>query len=379
MVRRELGPSAAVLHTREINNSGLFRWIPGMRKFEVVASNEVNVPSRWPSREALSPPPPAPAAVAHIPVPVAEMKLPSEPTSDKQAFRDELRGQLQHLQNVVEELCRRTNNSASTTLPDRLFRLYTDLIDAELDEALARELVERVRTLVPDHELTDERTLRSRLTTLIENEIHCSGPLKLTPGQCRLVALVGPTGVGKTTTIAKLAAHYRLREKKRVGLITVDTYRIAAVEQLRTYADIIDLPMRVVTTPREIRQATADLANLDLVLLDTAGRSLKDEVQIQELKSFLTEAGVQDVHLVLSAVTGTRTLMRTAESFADVGTTALILSKLDETTNLGNLLPLLRECQLPLSYVTNGQNVPDDIAVARASELAQHVVRPQTL
>ena len=115
------------------------------------------------------------------------------------------------------------------------------------------------------------------------------------------MALVGPTGVGKTTTIAKLAANYRLREKKRVGLITVDTYRIAAVEQLRTYADIIDLPMEVVSTPREMREAVARMRNLDLVLMDTAGRSPRDEIKIQELRSLLAEAEADEVHLVLSA------------------------------------------------------------------------------
>ena len=141
-------------------------------------------------------------------------------------------------------------------------------------------------------------------------------------GQCRVVALVGPTGVGKTTTIAKLAANYRLREKRRVGLITVDTYRVAAVEQLRTYADIIDLPMEVVATPREMREAVARMGHLDLVLMDTAGRSPRDEVKIQELKSMLSEAEPDEVHLVLSSTAGAKSLIGTAEKFADVGTTS---------------------------------------------------------
>ena len=156
------------------------------------------------------------------------------------------------------------------------------------------------------------------------------------------MALVGPTGVGKTTTIAKLAANYRLREKQRVGLITVDTYRVAAVEQLRTYADIIDLPMEVVATPREMREAVARMRNLDLVLMDTAGRSPRDEIRIQELRSLLTEAEADDVHLVLSATAGTKSLAATAEKFADVGTTALLLTKLDEATSLGHLVSLSR-------------------------------------
>ncbi len=115
-----------------------------------------------------------------------------------------------------------------------------------------------------------------------------------------MVALVGPTGVGKTTTIAKLAANFRLRDGIRMGLVTVDTYRIAAVEQLRTYAEIIDLPMKVVTSPREMRRALEELQGLDLILIDTAGRSPRDELKIQELKSLLNEAQVDEVHLVLS-------------------------------------------------------------------------------
>jgi flagellar biosynthesis protein FlhF len=184
------------------------------------------------------------------------------------------------------------------------------------------------------------------------------------------VALVGPTGVGKTTTIAKLAANYRLREKRRVGLITVDTYRVAAVEQLRTYADIIDLPMEVVSTPREMREAVARMSHLDLVLMDTAGRSPRDEVRIQELKSMLAEAQADEVHLVLSSTAGAKSLSAAAERFADVGTTALLLTKLDEATSLGHLLTLLRACRLPVSYLTDGQNVPDDIQVAERRELA---------
>jgi flagellar biosynthesis protein FlhF len=212
------------------------------------------------------------------------------------------------------------------------------------------------------------------MARMIESEICVTGPINVTPGLRRIVALVGPTGVGKTTTIAKLAANFRLREKRRVGLITVDTYRIAAVEQLRTYADIIDLPMEVVSTPKEMRAAVARLSNLDLILIDTAGRSPRDEVRIQELKSLLAEASADEVHLVLSSIGSATNLAKTAERFAEVGTTALLLTKLDESAGLGNLLPLLRASKLPLSYVTNGQNVPDDIQAADQRRLARMVL-----
>jgi flagellar biosynthesis protein FlhF len=157
-------------------------------------------------------------------------------------------------------------------------------------------------------------------------------------------------------------------------LITVDTYRIAAVEQLRTYADIIDLPMEVVSSPREIRTALSRMADLDLILMDTAGRSPRDEVKIQELRAFLQEARADEVHLVLSSVGSATTLQRTAEQFAVVGTTALVLTKLDEAGGTGHLLPLLRSCKLPLSYLTDGQNVPDDIRPADARRVARLVL-----
>ncbi|HKD36826.1 MAG TPA: hypothetical protein VKB78_08490, partial [Pirellulales bacterium] len=239
---------------------------------------------------------------------------------------------------------------------------------------LARELVERLRTETPGDDLVDEMLAKARISRMVEEEIRVAGPIEIEPGRRRLVALVGPTGVGKTTTIAKLAANYRLKEKRNVGLITVDTYRIAAVEQLRTYADIIDLPMAVVSTPREMRDAVVRMSDLELVLMDTAGRSPRDEVKIQELKSMLSEAGADEVHLVLSSTSSAASLVRTAEQFTAVGATSLVLTKLDEVSGLGNLLPLLRSCKLPLSYVTDGQNVPDDIEPADSRKLARTVL-----
>lgn len=359
MVRRDLGPDAAVLHTREVTTRRLFGLVRGNRQIEVTASTEVNVPSRLPPRatttavSAISQPAPVPR-----PTPMA-------------AVPDDVKGQLSNLQNMLQDLCRRSGRNGSGDLPESLFRLFTELIDADVSEETARELVERVRGEAGAGGLPDPFLLKTRIARMLEEEIGVTGPIQVTSGRRRLVALVGPTGVGKTTTIAKLAAIYRLKEKRNVGLITVDTYRIAAVEQLRTYADIIDLPMQVVSSPREMREAVRRLESMELILMDTAGRSPRDEIRIQELKSFLTEAGADEVHLVLSSVAGARTLQQTAERFASVGTTSLILTKLDEATGLGSLLPLVRNSRLPLSYVTNGQNVPDDIEIAQSGRLAR--------
>jgi flagellar biosynthesis protein FlhF len=380
LVRHELGPDAAVLHTRELN-SGLVRRMVFGRKYEVAASTAVNVPSRLPARlreqeaeerasgnghqrmenaEARSW-----RADGEIDTGAATMIAPPSSVLDHRVA-----GQLDRLQEMIEKLCERSSTTTQHTLPEAFFHAFTDIIEADVDEAIARDLIDRIRADHGTSNISDSLLIKSRVAQLLEDEVLVTGPITTSTDKCRLVALVGPTGVGKTTTIAKLAANHRLREKKRVGLITVDTYRVAAVEQLRTYADIIDLPMEVVATPREMREAVSRMRHLDLVLMDTAGRSPRDEVKIQELRSLLAEAEPDQVMLVLSATAGARSLITTAERFAEVGTTALLLTKLDEATSLGHLASLVRQCRLPISYLTDGQNVPDDIQVADRRRLA---------
>jgi flagellar biosynthesis protein FlhF len=370
LVRRELGNKASVLQTREIRSSRWLRWLGCPRLIEVTASASVQVPSR------LAPRPVAPGfSRPKVSAPVAGIDLERE---GRFISAHEVRGQLKDLQSMVEGLYRRhagsSRQESRPDLPAALFHLFTDLLDAEVPEELAREFVERVRVDANSTELADASLLKNRLATLIAAEIPVAPAIQLAAGRRHMVALVGPTGVGKTTTIAKLAANFRLKQRRRVGLITVDTYRIAAVEQLRTYADIIDLPMEVVSTPQEMREAVARLANLDLILMDTAGRSPKDEDRIQELSSLLTAAAPDEVQLVLSSTSSAASLTRTAERFAPVGTTALVLTKLDEANGLGNVLPLVRASKLPLSYLTHGQNVPDDIEAANARRLARTVL-----
>lgn len=386
LVRSDLGPEAAVLHTRQLRG-GLLRRLVGMREVEVTASANVNVPSRFQEpaggardkSPAVSNVPAGSGAASQQPTTAVDLNNPARlPAADahdyRSQFRDDLKGQLNNLQSLVEDLCRQKQQAQHNELPESLFTLFADLIDAELSEEFARELIDRLRQGSAAGDLEDAVLLRARVARMIEEEIDVTGPIRVTPGERRLVALVGPTGVGKTTTIAKLAGNFHLRERHRIGLITVDTYRIAAVEQLRTYADIIDLPMEVVSTPREMRQAVDRLSDLDLILMDTAGRSPRDEIKIQELKSMLVEAEPDDVYLVLSSVNSLENMKKTTKQFADVGVTSLVLTKLDEATGLGNLVPLLRNCRLPLSYVTNGQNVPDDMEPADRRRLTRSML-----
>jgi len=286
----------------------------------------------------------------------------------------ELAGKLDALQRMVENLTRSTQLRTHDEVPAELFELYTQLIDADIEDDLSRELIFRLRQSCPSEQLHDTAACRAILSAMVEADLRIASPIRPVSGRRRVVALVGPTGVGKTTTIAKLAANFRLRDGVKMGLVTVDTYRIAAVEQLRTYAEIIDLPMKVVTSPQDMCRALDEMSGLDLVLIDTAGRSPRDELKIQELKQMLGEANVDEAHLVMSLTTSVRGIRMTCEQFAAVNPTALILTKLDEATGAGSLLSVAREVRLPFSYLTTGQDVPEDIEPANASRIARLVL-----
>ncbi len=251
LVRRELGPSAAVLHTREVNGGALSRLVFG-RQFEVAASAAVNVPSRLPEEMQEVPgaggrAPEQTFSVGRAAEPntrifgvAADADTSSETRFDdyraryREDFRRQVAGQLDELHAMVEKLCDHAASAPAHDLPEALFHVFTSLIEAEVDEAIARSWIDELREDNEAQYLDDASLVMGRVAELLEGDISVSGALKTEANKCRVVALVGPTGVGKTTTIAKLAANYRLREKRRVGLITVDTYRVAAVEQLRS-------------------------------------------------------------------------------------------------------------------------------------------------
>lgn len=212
--------------------------------------------------------------------------------------------------------------------------------------------------------------------------IRIAGPIHVPASGRRVVALVGPTGVGKTTTIAKLAAGFRLEAKRSVALVTIDTFRIAAVQQLQAYAEIMDLPMEVVQSPEEMQPALDRLGDVDLVLIDTAGRSPRSDARIEQLRAMLRAAQPDETHLVLSATSSRDTIQNILDGFSSVRPTAAILSKLDESTQLACVLAAFEGRNLPISYMTTGQQVPDDIETADADSLvgdllATHVPSPR--
>lgn len=257
-------------------------------------------------------------------------------------------------------------------MPDVLFAEYSRLLEQGVAPEIADLLAGQVRDKLTTPELQDAGIVQDAMLTSIGNLLpqaqDCWGSGR------RVVALVGPTGVGKTTTIAKLAALYKLRDRMKVGLVTADTYRIAAVEQLRTYANIIGLPLRVALTPAQMVAEVAALNDCDVVLVDTAGRSQHDQTRLDELRAMVDAAEPSETHLVLSAAASENVQRRIVDSFGTLNPDRVIFTKLDEAVQLGPVVNTAVRAGRPLSYITLGQEVPDDIAPAEPRRVARMVM-----
>jgi flagellar biosynthesis protein FlhF len=244
------------------------------------------------------------------------------------------------------------------------------------DEALKR-ITEYVKPAIEQGE--DREGLRYTLVEAFAHVVACSGPLRLKKNTQRVVALVGPTGVGKTTTTAKLAAMYAMNKGATVALITTDNFRVGAVEQLKTYSRIMDLPLEVVTSSDEMQASLAKHADKDLVIIDTAGRSPKDQGKLSELKRIFEADPSIEVHLCLSSTTKDQELMDIVKRFSLLPISRLLFTKLDESESLGCIVNTHITTGLPLSYFTNGQMVPEDISMASARKLANLVLKAKSI
>ncbi|MDP6987433.1 MAG: flagellar biosynthesis protein FlhF [Phycisphaerales bacterium] len=245
-----------------------------------------------------------------------------------------------------------------------------------LDEPLATDVI----AAVAEVEAVDEATVRGLVIEELVRRLPPAAPPPRRGGGGPLVmALVGPTGVGKTTTIAKLAAMFRLQQGWRVALITADTYRIAAVDQLRTYADLVGAPIQIAATIADMRQHIAGFQQADVVLIDTAGRSRADRDRIDEMAAIVRAAEPHETHLVLSAAASRPATERAAEAFMVAGCDRAIVTKLDEAVVFGPITSTLMTLDLPLSWFTNGQEVPANISPARPRQLAESLQPQQTV
>lgn len=256
------------------------------------------------------------------------------------------------------------NQEGGRELPQALLSIQNQLFGQEVSADLCDSWIEEVYQewsesgkSLSDEELTAQ--FRGKAGAFLEGRIG-SGIEEGT----RIVYIAGPTGVGKTTTIAKLAADQIFRARKKVGFITADTYRISAVEQLRTYATILNVPLEIVQSPGDVQRAMQRLEHCDLILMDTAGRNYLNEIFVAELHSLLAPSDVSEMYLVLSLTSKTQDMKKITEHFSKYGLDKVIFTKLDETESVGPIYNLLNAYPLKVSYITNGQNVPDDLLQA---------------
>jgi len=325
-----------------------------------------------PLRPSSTRPDPGTVAVALAEPPVA----PSTPPS---TIDVEIASELASLKRLVGQVLTRTGRGThAPTMPEALFKLYTRMLEAELADEVADEVVAQVRRSLDDEAAADESlvldAVRRELAAMIPAAPTPQTPRRAKDGRPLTIALVGPTGVGKTTTIAKLAATYKLRKGKSVGLITSDTYRIAAVDQLRTYANIIGLPLEVAMTPADMKAACSRLSQRDVILIDTAGRSPSDEARLAELREFLAAASPHETHLVLSSASSERAMVDAAERFGVASPDRVIFTKLDESVGFGVIVNAARRIGMKLSFVTTGQEVPDHLEPGRPDRLANLIL-----
>ncbi len=398
-VRSELGKEAVVLSTRTVRSRRLLGLIRS-EHIEITAGRGINGMSRprtVADRPAQTAPMPgaqaayAQAASRASAVAGGAALLPrgNQPTMDaKTAFMTspaataaamfDVSSQVTQLSAVVGTLIEQVRDGRTPHLPPEAAAIYRKLIDAQVCPKIAGELVAAAldETTAALKERRGETPLIDLVRAGLTQRLATSGATKpaRTPGRPKVVALVGPTGVGKTTTIAKLAASLMMRDNARVALITIDTYRIAAIDQLQKYAQILNVPLTVVSEPREIKDAIARVADYDYVLIDTAGRSPRDSVKLGELASFLDAADPAEVHLVLNACCGPRSLSLALQRFAGVRADRLIFTKLDEAADIGVIVGAAGDRQLPISYVTTGQDVSADMETADSSRLANLIL-----
>ena len=429
-LRQDLGVDAVILETSTVRRAGIWGWL-GATIVEVHAAAAADVRAARSQSPSSTRPDPSSSGITPAPVPGAmplvetvrpqSRVIPETPTlkwtprddeaPDREATRrmaqamlsrlesnpslessassepkpgprqvEAARGELDELREMVGQVLKRQTldlprGTVPAGLPDGMVDWYVELISNEVSEELASNVIHAVC-----HELGGRIDDRERVRECVIQQLSryvpiSKAPLPDAPQDGPLViALVGPTGVGKTTTTAKIAATCRFHRGARVALVTCDTYRVAAVAQLKTYAEILGMPITVVEQPSQMGEALAGLQDMDVVIIDTPGRSQRDEGRLDELKQFLSIAQPHQTHLVLSGTAGEQVLIREAEAFLPLGVDRIVLTKLDEAVSFGMLVDVLHRIGRELSFMTTGQEVPADIEPASGDRLAMMVL-----
>lgn len=384
-VKRDLGSDAVILQTRQFREGGVFGLF-GRTKVEITAAIEEQPVSKSPVRSEN----PEQTRAASEPVyrpqypPQTQTQMQIQTKAYAQAQmnantqtlkNDSLEQELHSMRILLDRMNKQMEGlgGEQVVCPVPLQK-WADLLQ---DRGVQPQLIKRLMRYLQQNLREDDWTTDSRVHEKLKEEIRaiCHNTATIQPGvkKPRVIALVGPTGVGKTTTIGKLAAGFSIVDKRNVALITADTYRVAAVEQLKTFGEIIGVPVDVVMTPSGLKDAINNHSAKELIFVDTAGRSPHHELHMSELKAFLDKAQPDLTILVLSATMHSADQLKVFKRFEPF-CTHLLFTKLDETVNGGSILNLLEHTDLPVAYLTNGQNVPDDIEAATSERLARYIL-----
>lgn len=308
----------------------------------------------------------------------------AEILNEKRPDTENIEKRLDDLQNMIEyrfseeehkEVSKEEQPQNKTESFQFVKMLYKTLLKNEVNEKYANQILDELEGVMKNGNSVDYI-----LSNVYQKMILKFGQPKtidLSGKKPKVVFVIGPTGVGKTTTIAKIASKYKVEHDKKVAFLTADTYRIAAAEQLRTYANILDEPFSIIYSSEELNQAIENIEDYDLILVDTAGFSHKSENQREEIKHLIEEVDEKydkSVYLVLSATTKYKDLLEIIDSYKEIADYKIIFTKLDETSTYGNLLNVKLYSEAELSYITNGQNVPDDIEVFDTQKIVKNLL-----
>lgn len=379
--KKELGSGVVVMNVRSIKKKGFFA-IFQPKQVEVTVAREDEDERTLLKREPQQTQPKVEMPVKKtplIPKELVQSTMERSEISDGKSIEEKLNS----LQNLLEkQLKPAEEEKTEAEEPEKkseadafMQLLYNTMIENEVDEKYANQIIDEF-----EKNNKANMPMDYALSNVYQKLILKFGkPVEIEPAQkgAKVIFFIGPTGVGKTTTIAKLASKFQLDEKKRVALLTADTYRIAAVEQLRVYANILEVPFEVIYSTEDLELALQHYADYDYIMVDTAGHSHHNETQkdaMNQLIGCVGEKAETEVYLVVSATTKYKDLLSIVNAYKDMVDYKLIFTKLDETTSYGNLLNLKLYTGVPLSYVTCGQNVPDDIEKFNPQKTVKHLL-----
>lgn len=359
-VKTDLGKDAVILQTKQIRKGGFFGFF-AKRMVEVVAANDISLRSDLSEKPPLNPLP----------------KIAIKPRdSTTLGGISEIRNEMEEVKSLLNKLYSEQKQQACVSnvdLPLPLKDYWDKMYKMEVDTEIINAIIDKAEKNLSDTDFTDNKKIFNTVKRAITSFIDKVEPIEL-KNKRNIIAFVGPTGVGKTTTIAKLAAHFSLYKQKRVAMITADTFRVGAIEQLKLYGDILEIPAFVAYSSTDIKDILADLNNYDLLLVDTMGFSPNNRMQIKKVKGLLDSINPDDIHMVISAATKNQDMLEILSNYRELKYKKIIVSKLDETKSYGTILNALNITKCKMSYITMGQNVPDDIEVASADKIADMIL-----